>query len=761
MMKTLLLALALVALCVTAHCQTIQPVISRTNGTILAPTNFFAPGTNIHAGEGIALYRTNNGLGIRATGLTDTTSTINTVSNILLTGYVSATNDLSAVLRSRMDAATNALAGVVAANITTTSNGLTTASTAALNTSSNSLKTELVAATNTIAGYVRDRSTNAFSVRAGDNVTLTTNYTGGGVVVEIESTGGSGGGGVGAINESQFGTNSAGLLSAKDGFAVTNANLYGPVVQNATAAGVAIYDANKRLTNANPSVTPALLTNLVGVTGPLQTQIGLLTPLTTYSGGTNQIYNEIFGPFVPATDPANIDMSIPRQDITITTGPWNPTYSVTNNGRKTLILLRVPTTQTINFTNSRIIKWIGDNSPPASFSGTNWFGFACVSNEIFGSFEAFPGTASTNFAVSVASNFVHVAAGLGVTVTTNVSDGKRIFTIATGAGSGDVTYAQQITTSNIIWQAKVDQTNGTSRGLTVASNIVWTVRNQTAASQSTNFVVDFSPQNAGAVQLTGANITNVINIAHSTNWPSGGEATVKWTIFTTITNRHLFIPSAFQAGVYGTNSATQFLLPSNKVVTVSFTSLTGANSGVIFNMPIWNDQAFGGSSGSGEVSTAQLNTASNVVWAAKANNSSGLSTNLTVRGLTVASNIVYTVATGAAVANLTNWVVDFSPNAASEVDIYSNAITNKIHILHTTNWPSGARGFVAWNIYTGITNRHLGLATALQKVIGTNYGTTVSDILLPSNTMARVTFMSTTNSNAGARMTYPIFTAWP
>lgn len=551
---------------------------------------------------------------------------------------------------------------------------------------------------------------------------------------------------------------------------------YGATVTNLSARGINFPNlgtseilATDGAGNAtNTGVASVLVTNLVGVTSPIQSQLNLLTPLTTYSGGTNQLWDHIQGPWTALTDPSSIDLSDPRQVITIS-ATFAPTFSNTNDGVRASVFFKVASAQTITFPG----VYFPQGTPTNSWSGTNWFTFAVVGStrQLVGFYDGIQGDfATTNFAVSVASNFVHVAAGANVTVTTNVSDGKRIFTIAAAAGSGEVTYADQIATSNIIWRAKADATNGTIRGLTIPSNIVWTVRNQTAASSATNFVVDFSPQSAGAVQLTGANITNLINVAHSTNWPSGGEATVTWTIFTTITNRHFYIPSAFQSGVYGTNSASQFLLPSNKVVTVSFKSLTGANSGVIFNAPIWNDQAFGGT-GDGEVSYVELGATSNtlaIAFAAgdtamgnaRVANSSGLGTNLTVRGLTVASNIVYAVATGAAVANLTNWVVDFSPNAASEVDIYSNAITNKIHILHTTNWPSG-RAFVAWNIYTGITNRHLGLATSLQKVIGTNYEATVSDILLPSNTMARVTFMSTTNSNAGARMTYPIVTAWP
>lgn len=130
-------------------------------------------------------------------------------------------------------------------------------------------------------------------------------------------------------------------------------------------------------------------------------------------------------------------------------------------------------------------------------------------------------------------------------------------------------------------------------------------------------------------------------------------------------------------------------------------------------------------------------------------------TDASINNLTTVSNHTWTLHTGAADANLTNWIVNF---ARAEWTIPASAITNNILALHTTNRPSaGQVRYSVWRINTGNTNRHLYLNANWQgNIYGTN--TSTSTFLLPSNSVARIVWEAAGSAETDVYLSYPILT---
>ena len=270
--------------------------------------------------------------------------------------------------------------------------------------------------------------------------------------------------------------------------AVTNLQGYGISLINATASKVAILDADKGLTNSSVDATD--LANIAGGTSPFQSQIDLLTPLTTFSGGTNELWENLQGPWTQLTDPSNIDMAVPRQ-LVIVTAAFAPTFSNTNDGMKCSVFFILPSPQ--DFTLPGIT--FPQGTPTNSWSGMSWFTFAKIGGTNYGFYDGIQGNFATTNYVNAATN--------GFTTTTYVNT-------ATNALAG-VVNANILSSSNVHRSFTISVTNAlaSTNFVNGAVSNVFYLR--------TNLVTHLIGTNAAALTNLSFNFDQACTVIYLTN----------------------------------------------------------------------------------------------------------------------------------------------------------------------------------------------------------------------------------------------------
>ncbi|HWN09731.1 MAG TPA: hypothetical protein VNO50_10770 [Pyrinomonadaceae bacterium] len=386
-------------------------------------------------------------------------------------------------------------------------------------------------------------------------------------------------------NLSQLYTNASGF-GIKEFAVATNFSARGLIVPNATPSKVAIFDGIRFVTNS--PLNADILTNLADVIEPIGGALALKAPLSALQGATNELWQFLQGEWVELTDPDTIDLAIPRQIITLTTG-FSPNFGNTYNGAASSIYFKVATVQEITFEDVHFPEF--PEGITNSWNGTNLFVFAVIGEgqELVGFLSGLAGPTVTASDIAQATNDLATVQTAALNTASNaVRTAASLFTNALAT----VQTAALNTASNALTASRVASSSGSATGLTVraltiASNVVWTGSRPAAVSAATNFVLNFAPQAAGDLIFDEQNSTSIVNIVHGTNF-SGGGRYITATFVSGNTNKLISWPDQLRTNILGTNFLiNQVWMPSNKVGKITWDNALGAAAFVTFNYPVW------------------------------------------------------------------------------------------------------------------------------------------------------------------------------
>lgn len=389
----------------------------------------------------------------------------------------------------------------------------------------------------------------------------------------------------------------------------TNLNMQGATLLSGTASKVVVLNSSKGLITS--SLDAAALTNLADVLGPIGAELALKASRTELYGETNLLWLRAKGPWVVATDPTTIDLSIPRQRIIIT-GTFAPSFINTNNGESCVLSIEAATPQTVN---------LPVNYPEGSPSTNNWSGTNRFYIEVVGAAKR----VDCYFSAGLIAGVINSSLGKGTNTMlwmANLRSSTNVLTALNGRISfegamGDTNYiyssdegvpilldrfhnlytnqapmGAQLLGWNSLNRWFARKTNETLSATTIdgtatlQSNLVTKIYAPTAAATLTNWVADFKYRK---IVLTPDVITNGIHWAHSTNHPpagSGGELSIQ--IQTGNTNIALSFAPQMSSHIVGTNTwpVGTILLSSNYNYFMAAVSQNGTTNGVFITYPI-------------------------------------------------------------------------------------------------------------------------------------------------------------------------------
>jgi hypothetical protein len=158
------------------------------------------------------------------------------------------------------------------------------------------------------------------------------------------------------------------------------------------------------------------------------------------------------------------------------------------------------------------------------------------------------------------------------------SNALRAFTIA---ATNDLAVGK-VSTLNAL------ATNLTTRALTVASNLAWTVNRPVSVGNITNFVLDFAKEAPGRIHFDSLNASHAGHVVHGTNFSAGVATAIVATFDAGNTNLLLSWSDQMRTNIIGTNALiNSVVIPSNKVGRVTWDNPGGTARLVLFNYPAW------------------------------------------------------------------------------------------------------------------------------------------------------------------------------